>query len=295
MERRPLIAEKRTTLVGARRRGCDQHADPSRHDAAVSVSPPADPAPDLVRGLVAELIESWDAEVGAHSTGSQNFHRYPAVYGLVAHAHRMADAACVLLGMGKVFESIPLVRSTFESAITAHWLLRVDGAVDLLQHSRRQRRAMRRTFLQVHPDAQLETDDPQADEDLLPGLSGEQARRFDLRCEDLAPGGASLYLHYRMLSSSTHASHYVIDQYLELPEGRDVPTLRKHARDNVGGDDGAVEYYQLAISLVWAGRAVNVLQADKQRRSLLQRASRQLHCPLDLKVSTSAWLREHSP
>lgn len=206
----------------------------------------------------------------------------------------MADAACVLLKMGRVFESIPLVRSTFESAITAHWLLRVDGTVDLLRQSRRQRQAMRDTFLQVHPDVHFETDDPHVDENLLPGLSGEQARRFDLRCEDLRPGGTSLYMHYRMLSSSTHASHYVIDQYLELPDGRDVPTLRKQPRANVGGDEGAVEYYQLAISLVWAGRAVNVLQADQERRSLLQRAARELHCPLDLKASPSAWLREHS-
>lgn len=87
-----------------------------------------------------------------------------------------------------------------------------------------------------------------------PSTADDAARHVLKRCDDLRPGGQAAYLFYRALSALSHASPFLADFYLDLAQGAEVPTLRKHPK----GEDPRPWLFLSAASLVWAGQAVNV-------------------------------------
>jgi hypothetical protein len=183
--------------------------------------------------LIGELLASWNSTPARTLVDAGVVPaRWVSIYGLVAHAHRVAAAAMILNNQGLVLEAMPLVRQVYECSITANWLLRVeDATLDFLSESHRQRTLLVDDMKVAFPTLDQEAATRLADEFTHePGTAEQAARKFIERCNDLQPGGVQAYVNYRFLSGFSHPSHFLIDQYLDMAEGATEPTLRKAAR-----------------------------------------------------------------
>ncbi len=251
-----------------------------------------DPRTETIAAWVRDLLRSWHGDTGSHlgQGAGSNPARFSSIYGLAAHAHESARAALLLIEHGMVLAAVPNVRAAYECGLTAQWLLRVeDGTVGFLREGHRQRRNMLATAKQVVAGWDWERADQIAAEfSHDPSTADDAARHLQKRCDDLQPGGQAAYLYYRALSVLSHASPYLVDYYLDLPEGANLPTLRKLPKD----EDRYTWLHLLAMALVWAGRAVDACSKQHIRRSQLQAAARELAIPLDLRAAERVWVRE---
>jgi hypothetical protein len=55
---------------------------------------------------------------------------------------------------------------------------------------------------------------PESDSELENVSSLPQGKNFEQLCDDLEPDGPTLYLLYRILSKTSHAGPYTVDQYM---------------------------------------------------------------------------------
>lgn len=237
------------------------------------------------------LLASWDDVTEDHlPQGDVHQAQFASIYGLTAHAHRSAAAALVLIEQQMVLEAIPVVRTAYECALTAHWLLRVkEGTIGFLREGHRQRKNLLDVGKRVLNEADLqEAERVAAEFSHEPSTADEAARNMQKRCEDLRPGGQTAYLFYRGLSALSHASPYLVDFYLELTDDAELPTLRKLPK----AEDPRPWLHLLAAALVWAGQAVNVCDKRHRRRRQLRAAARDLRIALDLRAADHVWVRE---
>ena len=213
--------------------------------------------------------------------------RVSAVIGLARHAHDTAGAAALLLEDGHTNSAVPLVRLTYEDALTAVWLVQSHdhhGITAFMHEYARGRRALRAdaslaASAVFREGADQVTDaDPSPYEDKL-----DSFQQFRQLCLDLNPGGVDAYLLYRVLSGYSHASVNVADLYLEEAEGG-VPGKRDEPKEALSP---ALLYYLLACSLVWVGRAFTYLSHDRAHRSLLRRSARRLGVNSEPQLSES--------
>lgn len=241
--------------------------------------------------LAQSLIVSW-CQV-THLTlprGDRDIARAGTTHALTAHVHRLAEVALDLLNRGLVIEAMPLVRSCYESALTAHWLVQVPGApVALANEHVRNRRNLIRTLSKSSPFLQrlgtrFEEEDPLPEDGPVPTVS---ARRFDQLCNDLTPGGADAYAHYRLMSSMVHPTPFLIDFYTS--SDADPSNAAGFQLRNEAAQPGPMPYLAFVVaSLIWAGRAVDYLDTTKARRSELRAAARRLGITSELHPSPSA-------
>lgn len=236
--------------------------------------------------IIDELLTGWSHGDAFLTTRRQKRTKVSIAYGLAAHAHRLARVARDLLEAGLTLEAIPLVRTAFECALTAHWVVQMkEGDAALANEEVRSRRAFVRTLerasASVAPFAGQVADYPEVAQQ-----TNASARNFQQVCDDLEPGGADAYAHYRLLSQMSHASVFVVDFYLQPHDGPAGLSLL------VEPDQPAPVAYLgfLAASLVWAGRAVDYLDSSHTRRAALRQAARELNITPDLKPSDIAWL-----
>ena len=108
------------------------------------------PSRQQLAGACAGLVELW------HTRGQINpsrllegYHdaRLHTVSGLAAHAYRTGELAARLLREGLWLEASPIVRTSYECAVTAQWAAQVpDGVQALLNEDYRSRRNMANTL-----------------------------------------------------------------------------------------------------------------------------------------------------
>lgn len=241
--------------------------------------------------LVRQLVDSWDAApMPFRFSGAGQPAQFASLYGLAAHAHRVADATLLLIGQDLTLEALPLVRSTYECALTATWLLRVeDATVGFVREGGRQRtRLLKEAQIELPKNDFAHAEQIASEFDHHPGTAEQSARVIKERCDDLTPGGSSAYLHYRAMSALSHAGPFIADYYLDLADGQPLPTLRRTPKH----ENPDTWLFLTAAALVWAGRAVSVCNADHQRRSELRQAARTLAVPLDLLASDRVVVRQ---
>jgi hypothetical protein len=121
---------------------------------------------------------------------------------------------------------------------------------------------------------------PESDSELENVSSLPQAKNFEQLCGDLEPDGPTLYLLYRILSKTSHAGPYTIDQYMTAAEpdpddeGQPGDIDALHRLPLNPGIDPPLASFLAAASLVLAGRAVDFIDPARTRRSELRRAAR---------------------
>lgn len=251
------------------------HPGPEQDDTA---------SPVFLDGLIADLLDGWRAHPPAPTPQKNAWHRVQimTVYGLAAHAHRQATAATVLLDAGMHLEAFPNVRTAYECALTAHWLMQVDGAIhDFVREMGRQERAFALSVRDTFPENPSATQLEEWAGKLLSvdsGTAGQAARHMAEMCLDLQGAGAQAYVDYRTLSGLTHPSLRILDHYLggHTQWGADVMAVEPAV------PRGDILRPLLAQALVWAGRAVDFFDPTHIRRSELRAAARTLGIPAEL-------------
>lgn len=236
------------------------------------------PTEDELLALAGKLFDTWDAPRpdGLNlrlRDRRPHVGRFASVQGLAAHTHRCADSALLLMSRGMHLQAMPLVRLSFECAVTAQWVVHADdGAEALLKESLRQRTLTAKEYLDAGPEHIRQAGEAMLaqDHEDQRTSSTSQGRRFDLLCEDLV-GGGELYAYYRTMSAFCHAGAQLIDEYLQPTEDRtNITGFLLEPRFN--SNRGAAWTFMVVWAMVLAGRAFDFIDADHTRRSQLQAA-----------------------
>jgi len=246
-------------------------------------------AVDICRHLLALWKSRLDSEIRFQERGARpNFTKFLAVHGLCAHTYRVGEQALAMYETGMVMETFPLLRLSYESALTAHWIAQnVDGSEAVLNNDVLSRRAAAGTLSKAHSEILRSgaQDFPGADKELIQTSSQAQVRNFEQLCQDLEPGGADAYAYYRLMSWYSHPTARIIDSYLQPTEDmQDLASLRLEPEKL----DVNTWVHFLAFALVWAARSLDFLDADRTHRSELRKAARDLGIPEVLKLSEKA-------
>ncbi|WP_125782370.1 DUF5677 domain-containing protein [Amycolatopsis sp. WAC 01375] len=246
-------------------------------------------AAEICKTLIALWKTRRDRETRFRERGERpNLIKFCSVHGLVAHAYRVGEHTLSMYESGLVMEALPLMRTTYESALMAHWIAQNrDGAEALANRAISNRRAVALT-LERAKSAVLRAGAKgllDIDKTLLETSSSSQAKYFEKLCEDLEPGGADAYTYYRLMCWYTHPSAHIVDSYIHLGEdGQTVDALRQEPAQL----DANMWVHFLAFSLVWAGRAFDFIDEEKMHRSQLRSAARALGISDVLTLSASA-------
>jgi len=257
-----------------------------------------DPEPideDTIKSIGEDLLASWLAQGDTFTAGRPERgwtpHQVAAVFALTSHVHRVYVPAARLLDEGCVIEAIPLIRTAYECALTAHWIAQADDAVEaFLNRDVRSRAAAERTAQKAVSEA-LRNGGPIAGADLdeLETSAGGPAGSFEQLCDDLTPGGADAYFHYRAMSMYQHPSILLVDQYLSLSEdGSDLAAFHMQPKSQESGAWRGM----LTACLIWSGRAVDFFDGEHKRRSALRRAAQDLGVVEVMHLSAKAQARQ---
>jgi hypothetical protein len=105
--------------------------------------------------IAKDLLHEWRAQPDAAGTFTMKRRQnrrttepqFLATFALCAHVYELADIAIDLLARGRSTAATPIVRSIYESALTAHWIAQAeDGAEAFVREDVRQRKAMQETL-----------------------------------------------------------------------------------------------------------------------------------------------------
>jgi hypothetical protein len=210
---------------------------------------------------------------------------------LTAHTHRLAGAVGALIDAGFDVETAPMVRSVLEHGVAAQWIVQYgnEAMFGMVDEETRQRLNIANWVEEVQEVMAL-AGVGEIIRGLREEISSEQtaahinARRLDQLCDDLH-GGKSIYLTYRVLSSYIHPGPTISGMYVASEQ---PPAVQLEPRRDA--DPGAW-LYPTCAGLVWAARAVDILNPGHPRRKQLRAAAGTLGIPEVLTISDAGWLR----
>lgn len=248
------------------------------------------------RPLIKAMLDDWQERQAAKSTFKMgrpnrrtNEGQFAIVYAYCAHVHATARAYLAALDAAPALVATPLARVCYEMALTAHWIAQTDDGYRALNNEEiRVRVQLVKTFRESASEIFQQGAGEVSHADLserLESASDASARNFSQLCEDLTPGGKDAYALYRAMSMESHPTVFIADQWIDPPDDdRGRPHLRTQPKDG-----SAVEAWShmVAASLVWAGRALDYFDRDKERRSFLRRMAREVGVPETLQPSDS--------
>lgn len=201
---------------------------------------------------------------------------HPAlVFGLAQHTLRLGRVVLDLYEQGLRLEAMPLVRVAFESAITASWMADSREATHAFHNEEfRQRRNLANTMARSANEVFVEgaKEFKYLDAEDLETAANPQARNFERLCESLV-GGRSAYGIYRAMSAYTHPSVMLADHYVVAHENSEVKVRLRNEPEQIDHDSWL---YLTVASMMWAARALDVMQEDSPNRSYLRGVARRL-------------------
>lgn len=249
------------------------------------------------RRIGEELLASWNAGQGSEFTARRRGRgrtwttaQLAVVHSLAAHVHRLYAPATRLLDEGWIVESMPLIRSAYEAALTAQWVAQTnDGVNAFVNEDVRKRNQLERTAQAGVPDSiRGAASIPHIDLEPLETSAAGSARNFEQLCSDLTPGGASAYFPYRVLSMHSHPSLASVDDYLDTNDAGHLTGMRLDPNQ-----PERLPWRGIAVSsLVWAGRAVDFFDEANRRRSQLRHAATSLGIESALQLTEPARRRQ---
>ncbi|MEI5583954.1 MULTISPECIES: DUF5677 domain-containing protein [unclassified Agromyces] len=259
-----------------------------------------------LRELLDELLHAWEAE-GHPTEMSQprarsgkpimkaDVARMLSVVGLARHVHETARAIRALIDGDHRNAAVPLVRQAYECALTATWLVQSedhDGVKAFMHEYARQQfnlqSTLKRAIISTFRDGAGDVADTNLEDH---DGSTDNARHFQLICEDLAPGGTDAYIYYRVLSSISHAGVRVVDLYFSPPEPGEMLPLPRSTPNTALSDD--LLLFLTDACMVWSGRAVTYISKNDFYRSSLRRAAKKLDITSEIQLS-DAYRKRHA-
>jgi hypothetical protein len=189
-----------------------------------------------------EIIQGWEAAfssasgqitLNAEPRGQRKplrlDHRVTTfLLGFAAEVVTLSGTIIELLDKKRSVEALPLIRVSYEAAITGQWVsgLGVDAAKALVNEYARQRRALRHDLQRVPSNlasyaeeiAGIEMED-------LETASGAQARNLRQLMDDFQYG-KEMYIYYRLMSEYSHAGVSAVDLFFKkAPTETELPTF----------------------------------------------------------------------
>lgn len=215
--------------------------------------------------------------------------RVPAIFATGRHAVETAHAGVELIVSGRDLVAMPLVRSAYESAITAQWLVHSEIAIGaFLKEDVRQRRNMSRKMAQsafesVRESASQFTHTNEPDIEKLLAAT-EEGRYMEQRCE-VFQGGLDLYNYYRLMSSLVHPGATLADFYCQTNEESQLGVSL--VTEPASLDTDGWIYFSI-VSAVWGLRALDHVDQNRRDREHLRRIARELGFIETLKLTPEA-------
>ena len=248
--------------------------------------------PGSVIAAIDELLEGWDTFCesvrvtpvanGARRGRDRTMAQFAVVISLVTHVHAVAKVLRPAMPDGITVAHMPLVRSIYEATLTAAWCDEVpDSAEAIMKEEGRQRRnldvAMRSaaSFASAKPI-------PHVDWAEVETPSAVQGRNFEKLADDVALDGA--YVLFKILSSFSHATVRVVDEYL-IEGGGDLDMSFKEKPDPLGSEGWTL---LVAACLVWAGMVANFYDPARTRRNALRAIAKRLEVSDELPIKMTA-------
>jgi hypothetical protein len=247
--------------------------------------------------MLVDLLNGWAADRGDGRGFSTKAHpaRIGVVYALTAHAYKMGFAVNTLLNAGFKLETVPSIRAAYESTLTLSWIAQIDdGLPAYLNRSHSQQKALRDTAKKAgwaSADTPIPADE--LDAYLVSKDSKERANNTEKLCSDFYNGHA-MYSMYRALSGLAHPSAHIVDLYLAINPNTELPILHTTAQYGDDRDYMITWLHILCSTLVWAARALNLINAERARsadRKRLRDAAAALKIAEFLRVTEEAKFR----
>lgn len=173
-----------------------------------------------LRAYASKLIDDWDKsqtkpfymkpEFDVQSGG-------PLIWSFANHVVNLMRTVLELSEKDRVLHSLPLIRLMVENTMTAIWLyLEPTKARAIIREGFRQRRAAFENLVETEA-AGFDRSDIEEIDAILAKLDLDLPN-FEQRCRQIL-GGLSIYCHWRLLSTYSHAGMGLGDFYLkEIPE-----------------------------------------------------------------------------
>ncbi|WOC11974.1 DUF5677 domain-containing protein [Gordonia sp. MP11Mi] len=248
------------------------------------------------------LIEGWHSYLDREPVSkSIDLVRVGCLYGLamnntkllefIAKSYREEASPLILM---------PLVRTSYETGITAQWIAQVRDAPNAwINESRRQSAGLVRILRGSNNETFRSAADPVekarvAYADLPdPASARTVAASFKEICDEVGVGADGSYQYYKLLCAFTHPSVDLADQYIAQDQTNPPTSLVALREPKFDATDAWL--FLAVVATVWAQMAFQYRAQDRVLRNSLRIVSRELGIVLDLKLTEKAWLRQNQP
>jgi hypothetical protein len=253
---------------------------------------PDAPSEDELRGVCADLLRSWAATfagIDSVDLGNDGEPADPVRFGVVlsfaAHSHHVTTTAADLMHTENYASAIPLLRLSYETALTAVWAAHSSESARALQN--KYIGTAQKLYRNANKTGWFDGVLKPVEQDMVDVVSsaGNEAATFFNLCVALEPHGEWLYTMYRLLSGYSHPSGTVLSMYAPKNDG-DVFSLSPRPPA-----DGKAWWHAAATTLLHAGQALDRLDPEGRRRDILAEASDVIGWPEPLRLSDVAALR----
>ncbi|MCF8572329.1 DUF5677 domain-containing protein [Gordonia sp. HY002] len=255
---------------------------------------------DRLCEIADDLIERWHSYLDREPVSkSIDLVRVGCLYGLamnntklldfIAQSHREGVSPLILM---------PLVRTAYETGITAQWIAQVQDAPNAwINESRRQSAGLVRSLRGSNNDTFRSAADQverarvaYAD---LPGPASARtvATSFRQICDEIGVGADGSYQYYKLLCAFTHPSVDVADEYVAQDQTNPTTSLVALREPKFDATDAWL--FLAVAATVWAQMSFQYRAKDNILRNFLRSVSRELGIVLDLKPTEKSWLRQN--
>lgn len=230
-----------------------------------------DVTPQQYREAIEKVVADYRV-AGPIETKQRRYRSVLIGHGWCAEVHRLAEAALHLVDLGYGHESLPLLRTMFETTISLHWLSQKGdaGALGVLAEGGRTNRA---ALTDLEKAFKLPQDliDVIKSEPVEKTDESEAFRKFQAQCDEIDPK-RELYSVYRHLCGYAHPSTVGAFEFIET--ATEPPSLRSEPRTG-----NSVVEVTAAMCVIWAGRAFDEMVSGKPRKQFLRSVARDLRLP----------------
>lgn len=230
-----------------------------------------------MRAYARKMIGHWDrsrekpfnmkSEFDVQSGG-------PFIWSFANHAVNLMRTIVELSEKDRMLHAMPLIRLMVENAMTAIWLyLEPSNARAIIKEGFRQRRAAFENLVETEAEGFDRSDIDEMDT-ILKNLDIELPS-FEQRCRQIV-GGLEVYIHWRLLSTYSHAGMGLGDFYLE--EITEPPGLAFAPDAKLQGHEA---WFGTALCMLLAAMKVcNLIDGKGSLKSQIEQAERKIGVPM---------------
>ncbi|NVM96077.1 DUF5677 domain-containing protein [Arthrobacter wenxiniae] len=199
----------------------------------------------------------------------------PFIWSFVNHAVNLMRTVIELSEKDRMLQAMPLIRLMVENAMTAIWLyLEPSNATAIIKEGFRQRRAAFENLVETEAEGFDHSDIDEID-GILATLD-INLPSFEQRCRHIV-GGLQIYIHWRLLSTYSHAGMGLGDFYLE--EITDRPGLAFAPDAKIQGHESWLG--TALCMLVAAMKVCNLIDGKGSLKSQIEQAERKIGVPME--------------